>query len=87
MYNELVRFSNISKKFGDNKVLDNVNLTIQKGEVCCILGENGAGKSTLMKILYGLYNADEGDIFIDGEKITLNSPKKAQNMGIRMIFQ
>ncbi|MHB8063921.1 MAG: sugar ABC transporter ATP-binding protein [Ruminiclostridium sp.] len=84
---EFIRLSNISKKFGDHTVLNNINLTINKGEVCCFLGENGAGKSTLMKILYGLYSADSGDIFLEGEKVSITSPEKGQKLGIRMIFQ
>jgi ABC-type sugar transport system ATPase subunit len=84
---ELIRFDNISKKFGDNIVLEDVSFSIDKGEVCCILGENGAGKSTLMKVLYGMYSADSGDIYFDGEKVFANSPQKAQKLGITMITQ
>lgn len=84
---ELIKLNNISKRFGDSAVLNNINLTVEKGEVCCILGKNGAGKSTLMKILYGIYSPDNGDIFFEGEKVSINSPQKAQKLGIRMIFQ
>lgn len=84
---ELIKFSNVSKKFGDNTVLNNINLSVFKGEVCCVLGENGAGKSTLMKILYGIYPADTGEIYFEGEKVQINTPERAQNLGIRMIFQ
>lgn len=84
---ELIKLNNISKRFGDHTVLKDISFTVGKGEICCILGENGAGKSTLMKILYGLYSADNGDIFFDGEKVAISSPDKAQKLGIRMIFQ
>jgi len=84
---ELIKLNNISKKFGNHTVLNNISLTVNKGEVCCILGENGAGKSTLMKILYGLYSADSGNIFFEDEKVIINSPEKAQKLGIRMVVQ
>lgn len=84
---ELVKLNNILKRFGDHTVLNNISLTIKKGEVCCILGENGAGKSTLMKILAGIYSVDNGEIFFEEEKVSISSPQKAQKLGIRMIFQ
>jgi ABC-type sugar transport system ATPase subunit len=87
MGSELIKLNNISKRFGDYTVLNNISLTVEKGEVCCILGENGAGKSTLMKILYGIHSPDNGDIFFDGEKTSISSLQKAQKLGIRMIFQ
>jgi ABC-type uncharacterized transport system ATPase subunit len=77
----------ISKYFA--KVIANkgVSFSIQRGEVLALLGENGAGKSTIMKILYGLYKADEGRIFRDGKEIKINSPKDAMKLGISMIQQ
>ena len=84
---ELVKLNNISKRFGNHTVLNNISLAMNKGEVCCILGENGAGKSTLMKILAGIHSVDSGDVTFEGEKISISSPQKAQKLGIRMIFQ
>jgi simple sugar transport system ATP-binding protein len=78
---------NITKCF--SKVIANrgVNLSVEKGEVLALLGENGAGKSTLMKILYGLYRADEGQILVNGIVRRINSPKEAMALGISMIQQ
>jgi ribose transport system ATP-binding protein len=77
----------ITKSFYNVKVLDNVSLTIKKGEVHAIIGENGAGKSTLMKILSGVYSKDAGDIIIDGRNVNILSPRDAQKFGIATIFQ
>ena len=70
MSNETVlRMVNIDKRFGGVHALDHVTYEVRKGEVHVLMGENGAGKSTLMKILDGLYEADEGEIYLDGEKV------------------
>ena len=66
MGQELFRMEGISKSFPGVKALDHVSLSVNKGEVLGLVGENGAGKSTLMKILSGVYRADEGEIFIEG---------------------
>jgi ribose transport system ATP-binding protein len=87
MGRDIIVMKNVFKKFGNQVILDNVNLTIKKGEVCCILGENGAGKSTLMKIISGMYIQDHGDMLFEGNQITNYSPETAQKMGIRMIYQ
>lgn len=77
----------ITKSFPGVLALDEVNLSLKKGEVHVLLGENGAGKSTLMKILSGAYTKDEGDIYIDGKKIEIDSPAHAQDLGIGIIYQ
>ncbi|HHV98631.1 MAG TPA: sugar ABC transporter ATP-binding protein [Clostridiaceae bacterium] len=84
---ELLKMCGISKSFPGVKALSNVSLTLNAGEVHALCGENGAGKSTLMKILSGVYQADEGEIFINGEKVTIENTKKAQQLGISIIFQ
>lgn len=78
---------NITKKFSDNVVLDRVNFRVEKGQVHALIGENGSGKTTLMNILAGLYTPNDGEIYIDGEKVVIDSPIKAQNTGIYMIHQ
>lgn len=84
---ELLRMCGISKSFPGVKALSNVSLSLNAGEVHALCGENGAGKSTLMKILSGVYQADEGEIFINGEKVSIDNTKKAQQLGISIIFQ
>ena len=78
----------ISKSFPGVKALDNVSLKVRPGTVHALAGENGAGKSTLMKIVNGVYKADEGgEIFINGKKVLIKDPIQARNYGISMIFQ
>jgi len=77
----------ITKRFPGVLANDNVNFDVQSSEVHALLGENGAGKSTLMKILYGMYHPDEGEIFINGEKVKITSPTDAIKRGIGMIHQ
>lgn len=82
-----VELRNVSKYFAKVVANQNVSLQIRRGEVLALLGENGAGKSTIMKVLYGLYRADEGQILVDGEAKVIHSPKDAMRLGIAMIQQ
>ncbi len=82
-----LKIENITKTFPGVKALDKVNLFADLGQVHAILGENGAGKSTLMKILSGVYQADEGDIFIQGDKVHFANTKDAESAGIAIIYQ
>lgn len=77
----------ISKTFGSNKVLADLNLSLRKGEVHALMGENGAGKSTLIKIISGVHRADEGVIHLNGEKVEFHSPHEAQIGGVATLFQ
>lgn len=83
----LVELKHITKRFAKVLANDDVSMEIKEGEVVALLGENGAGKSTIMKILYGLYHATSGEIYINGEKRDINSPKEAIGCGISMIQQ
>ncbi len=77
----------VTKRFGAVTANDGVSLTLGRGEILGLLGENGAGKSTLMKILYGLYTPDEGEVFLDGERVEIRDPKDAVSRGIGMVHQ
>ena len=83
----IVEMKGIRKEFPGVVALDNVHLQLRPGEVHVLLGENGAGKSTLIKVLSGAYFADEGEIFIEGRKVDINSPQDALDQGLRFIYQ
>ncbi|WP_209123967.1 sugar ABC transporter ATP-binding protein [Alkalihalobacillus sp. BA299] len=83
----VVEMQNISKSFPGVKALENVQLKVRKGTVHTLMGENGAGKSTLMKILSGMYTPDTGEIYIDGQKVQLKSPRDALLNGISIVQQ
>ncbi|WP_166133647.1 ABC transporter ATP-binding protein [Nocardioides ochotonae] len=78
---------NVTKRFGSLVANDRISLTVDSGEIHCLLGENGAGKSTLMNVLYGLYQADEGEIVLDGEVQHFAGPGDAMAAGIGMVHQ
>lgn len=77
----------ITKRFPGVLACGDIDLTLYEGEILALLGENGAGKSTLMNILYGLYHPDEGEIWIKGEKVQLQSPRDAIDRGVGMVHQ
>lgn len=83
----LLELKGITKRFPGVLANDHIDLTLEKGEIHALLGENGAGKTTLMNILYGLYSPDEGDIFVNGQKITIQGPTDAIKAGIGMVHQ
>ncbi len=85
--NQHGQLMNIVKTFGTFTALDNVSFSLKKGEVHALLGENGAGKSTLMNIVCGLYAADSGQRFHEGEPVWISSPREAHALGIGMVHQ
>ena len=83
----IIEMHGISKQFGHVQANDSVDFTLQRGEIHAIVGENGAGKSTLMKILYGLYQPDAGEIFVNGNRVNIPSPRRAMHLGLGMVQQ
>jgi len=77
----------IVKQFPGVLANDNINLSINKGEIYAIVGENGAGKSTLMKIIYGLYTPTSGEIFVFDKKVDIKTPYDAIGLKIGMVHQ
>ena len=77
----------VSKSFPGVKALDKINLKVRPGTVHALMGENGAGKSTLMKCLFGIYHMDEGEVFVDGEKVDIHNPDEALHKGLAMVHQ
>lgn len=82
-----IELKNISKRFGQVLANDKVCLQLKKGEVLSILGENGSGKTTLMNMLSGIYFPDEGQIMVEGQEVSIRSPKDSFELGIGMIHQ
>ncbi len=83
----LVEMRNIHKWYGKVHAVDGASLTVKEGEIIGLIGDNGAGKSTLIKILAGYHRPDEGEIFIKGEKVRINSPSEANALGIETVYQ
>lgn len=90
--NILLKVQSVGKQFDGNRVLKDINFTLEKGKILGLVGENGAGKSTLMKILFGMNviaetGGYEGEIYLEGEKISFKDPLDALNAGIGMVHQ
>ncbi|MBS1770875.1 MAG: ABC transporter ATP-binding protein [Acidobacteria bacterium] len=83
----MLELKNITKTFGSVIANRDVSLKVEKGEIHAIVGENGAGKSTIMKIAYGFYNADSGEILYDGREVSIKTPHDAIALGIGMVHQ
>lgn len=83
----IIEMKNITKRFPGIVANDNVTIQVKKGEIYALLGENGAGKSTLMSMLFGMYEPDEGEICIRGEKVNISSPNHATKLNIGMVHQ
>lgn len=87
MKEPVIEMRNITKRFGDVIANEDVNLSLYPGEIHALLGENGAGKSTLMNVLTGIYKPNSGEIYYQGKKVSIKSPKQAVEMGIGMVHQ
>ena len=83
----MLELRNITKTFGSVVANNDVSMTVHKGTIHAIVGENGAGKSTIMRIAYGFYNADSGEIFVEGKKVEIRNPHDAIALGIGMVHQ
>ncbi|HEX4720593.1 MAG TPA: ATP-binding cassette domain-containing protein [Thermoleophilaceae bacterium] len=83
----LLEARNISKYFGNVIAIKDISVSVNAGEVTCVLGDNGAGKSTFIKVLSGVHRHDEGEFFIEGDEIHFNSPREAKERGIATVFQ
>lgn len=83
----VLSLNGVSKRFGAVAALTDIDLDVHAGEVVALVGDNGAGKSTLVKILAGAHAPSAGEIFFDGEKVTIDGPSKAIELGIATVFQ
>lgn len=83
----LLEIRNVSKFFGSVISLKDISTTVRAGQVTCVLGDNGAGKSTFIKILSGVYQADEGELLVQGEPTVFHTPRQALDAGIATVFQ
>src|SRR3954452_18173283 len=83
----LVEMTNIGKTYGAIRALKGINLTVNAGEVTCVLGDNGAGKSTLIKIIAGLHPHNEGTMKVDGQQVHFSSPRESLSYGIATVYQ
>ncbi len=83
----ILKLENIQKSFPGVRALHNMQIELLKGELLAVCGENGAGKSTLMKVITGVYRADAGNIYLEGQRVTIKEPNDAYSKGIAIIFQ
>ena len=87
MSEQLLKLENIYKNFGNVKVLKDVNITINKGEVVALIGDNGAGKSTLIKVITGVHRPNSGKIFFKESEVEIKSVSQSRKMGIEAVYQ
>jgi ABC-type sugar transport system ATPase subunit len=83
----LLQVRNLTKRFGGLTAVNSVSMDVNIGEVIGLLGDNGAGKSTLIKMVSGVYQPDDGEMFFNGQKVDFTSPRDARDMGIETIYQ
>jgi D-xylose transport system ATP-binding protein len=87
MTEPILSLRGIEKSFGPVQVLKGVNFDAYPGQVTALVGDNGAGKSTLIKCIAGIYNIDNGDYFFEGNKVEVNGPREATDLGIEIVYQ
>ncbi len=85
-HQEILRTEGLSKTFPGVKALDHVDFSLRRGEIMALLGENGAGKSTLIKALTGVYQPDDGTIYLGGEAVRPRNTAHAQQLGIGTVY-
>jgi simple sugar transport system ATP-binding protein len=83
----LIEMTEVGKSYGAIRALRGINMTVNAGEVTCVLGDNGAGKSTLIKIMSGLHSHTEGTLKVDGQEVHFSSPRQALDHGIATVYQ
>lgn len=83
----LLQLKGVSKHFGAVQALSNVDFNARSGEVMALVGDNGAGKSTLIKGIAGIYPFDGGELYYDGKRVTIHSPRDCANLGIEIVYQ
>jgi simple sugar transport system ATP-binding protein len=83
----LIEMTEVGKTYGAIRALRGINLTVNAGEVTCVLGDNGAGKSTLIKIMSGLHPHNEGTLKVDGQEVSFSTPRDSLNHGIATVYQ
>src|SRR5512143_928800 len=83
----LLHVEDLTKRFGGLTAVDKVSVDIYPGEVVGLVGDNGAGKSTMIKMVSGVYQPDEGEIYFGGQKMALNNPRDVRAIGIETIYQ
>lgn len=87
MAEELLKLQNIYKNFGNVKVLKDINIKINKGEVVALIGDNGAGKSTLIKVITGVHSPNSGKVFFNEQEVEIKSVAQSRQMGIEAVYQ
>jgi D-xylose transport system ATP-binding protein len=83
----ILELKGVSKSFGAVQALYEVDFHVSRGEVMALVGDNGAGKSTLIKCIAGIYSIDSGDVFFEGERVSIHGPKDSANLGIEVVYQ
>lgn len=83
----ILELKGITKQFANSTVLDHIDLAFEQGELHALVGENGAGKSTMIKIISGVYQADDGELWLNGKRVSYSMPSEAQRAGISTLFQ